>query len=273
MIGYQNGADDARGVDLHEYPIHAPTLRQRLVRERRRQIADEGCAILPGFVTAPAVQRMVKDVQAALPNAHRRDLLLGAYGDPGDEAMPDGHPRRHKSPYRMWTIATDDLRQDSALVSLYEWEPLTTFIGEMLGDTPLYRVADPMLRCAITVLREGDQHGWHFDDNDFVVSLLLQAPEQGGAFEFAPGIRSTDHENYESVSCVLKGEPGRTRLRVVSPGSLMVFCGKQALHRVTEVHGKRERIIALFSFDREPGMTYSRETRRNAVGRETPRAD
>jgi UDP-N-acetylenolpyruvoylglucosamine reductase len=53
-------------------------------------------------------------------------------------------------------------------------------VGAIYIDPATRRVADPLLSCTVTYLAEGDQHGWHFDGNDFVVSLLLQAPESGG---------------------------------------------------------------------------------------------
>ena len=81
--------------------------------------------------------------------------------------------------------------------------------------------------------REGDEHGWHFDGNDFVVSLLLQAPENGGAFEFAPYIRDEGKENYAAVAAAMDGVPGSVRQKTVRPGTLMIFCGRRALHRVT----------------------------------------
>ncbi len=60
----------------------------------------------------------------------------------------------------------------------------------------LFPLADPVMGCTATVMYEGDTHGWHFDLNDFVVSILLQAPEAGGTFDFAPNIRQDGEENY-----------------------------------------------------------------------------
>ena len=38
----------------------------------------------------------------------------------------------------------------------------------------------------ISAMPPGGEQGWHFDDNEFVVSLLLQRPAVGGEFEYAP---------------------------------------------------------------------------------------
>jgi hypothetical protein len=39
-------------------------------------------------------------------------------------------------------------------------------------------------------MRRGDHDSWHFDQTDFVVSMLLQPSERGGDFEYSPHIRT-----------------------------------------------------------------------------------
>jgi hypothetical protein len=173
---------------------------------------------------------------------------------------------RHTSPYRMRVTATDQMDPHGPTVTVYESENLTRLVGEIL-DLAVHRVCDPLMRCNFTILGEGDEHGWHFDGNDFVVSLLLQAPEQGGVFEFAPNIRDEAHENFETVKAIMGGRPGLTRLQAVEPGTLVIFRGKRALHRVTRVEGKRPRIIALFSYDERPGMVWPANVQRRVFGR------
>jgi hypothetical protein len=51
-------------------------------------------------------------------------------------------------------------------------------IAQMLDEPALFPLADPVMGCTSTVMYEGDTHGWHFDLNDFVVSILLQARRQ-----------------------------------------------------------------------------------------------
>ncbi|MDH3447731.1 MAG: hypothetical protein OEO18_06270, partial [Gammaproteobacteria bacterium] len=98
--------------------------------------------------------------------------------------------------------------------------------------------------------------GWHYDSNDVVFSLLLQAPEAGGVFEYAPYIRSKTDENYDAVAKLLE-DPGAIAVRPeIAPGNLTVFKGDLSMHRVTEVQGARKRIVALFSYDRNPGSTF-----------------
>ncbi len=50
-------------------------------------------------------------------------------------------------------------------------------------------------------------------------------------------------------------------------GALVVFRGRTALHRVTPVEGARPRLLAVLSYDPEPGKMLTEHTRRIFYGR------
>ncbi|MEM7291851.1 MAG: hypothetical protein AAF420_00485, partial [Pseudomonadota bacterium] len=62
-----------------------------------------------------------------------------------------------------------------------------------------------------------------------------------------------ENEQNEEASKVTQANARRPGLGV---GNLTVFRGDLSLHRVTPVQGKRKRIVALFSFDQNPGMVF-----------------
>ena len=155
------------------------------------------------------------------------------------------------------------------LRGLYGEETLTKRIGEMLGEPTLFPLADPVMGCTATVMYQGDTHGWHFDLNDFVVSILLQGPEAGGTFDFAPNIRKDGEENYADVAAALDGRSLAVRSVKVEAGTLLLFCGRRALHRVPPISGDVPRVIALLSYDRKPGVRYGGEVYARVVGRST----
>jgi hypothetical protein len=257
-------------VDGARYRLDDPAARAAIVAEAQRQLARDGCAILSRFVTSAAVQRMAGEVADLLPQAHRRDLNLRAYGEEIDLTWSADDPRRRTHPFTMNSVATDQFDPDGPVLRLYMWDGLTRLVADMLNEPLLYRVADPLMSCNATILSDGDQHGWHFDSNDFVVSLLLQAAEAGGRFEFAPAIRSPDDENLAGVAAAMDGSSPLLRQPPMAPGALILFRGRNALHRVTPVSGRRKRIIALFSYDRRPDMHFGERSRVNVFGRSQP---
>ena len=66
-----------------------------------------------------------------------------------------------------------------------------------------------------------------------------------------------DDENYERVGRVLRGEPGeRVEIFPMTPGTLMIFAGRNSVHRVSAVGGAIPRIVALLSYDTRPGTPH-----------------
>ena len=146
---------------------------------------------------------------------------------------------------------------DSLLRQVYYWQPLTDFPWGLSGYESFYRSDCPQLALSPKIPGEGDTDGWHFDSNDIVLSILLQAAEAGGEFKYAPYIRSETDENFAGVRELL-ADPQKNASR---PGmvvaNLTVFQGDLSMHRVTPVVGQRQRIVALFCYDREPGTTFA----------------
>jgi hypothetical protein len=257
-------------LDLDRYPLHDPARRSALVVAGRQQLAEDSCVVLPNLLAPGVAAAMATEAMATVPRAYRRDRQYTAYSRPGGEDLPEVHPARRLFWNRQHIVPTDILPRDGLILALYHSDTLMGLVADILGEPELHRVADPLMSCNVTMLSEGDEHGWHFDGNDFVVSLLLQAPEGGGAFEFAPYIRDEGVENYPAVAAAMDGMPGTVRQKSVRPGTLMIFCGRRALHRVTPVSGTTPRLIALFSYDRRPGVEWGPESRLRAVGRTQP---
>ena len=259
-------------IDLDRYPIRdlQAARAQAAIARGRAALATDGLALFPGFVRADALSAMAVEAEALVPLAYRRDEWYGVYSyesDAGDADLPAGHARRRRFRSRMGAIAYDLLPADSRTRALYEWPELTRFVAAVTGESELYTCADPLAACVITVLEPGDSHAWHYDQNEFVVSLLLQGAERGGEFEYAPNIRSEEDENYATVERMLDGDASLKRTGAITPGCLALFRGRRSLHHVTEVEGGRPRLIALFSYDRKPGMMFRPEVHRRALGR------
>ena len=127
-------------------------------------------------------------------------------------------------------------------------------------ESELYTCADPYLSVILSVLGDGDVHGWHFDTNDFAISLSLQEAEAGGEFVFAPYLRGEDDENYPAVRDVFAGSAAQLVRSKLQPGTLTLFRGRQSPHYVAEVKGPRQRLMAIFSYHHKPGLTWPEST-------------
>jgi hypothetical protein len=254
-------------VDLERYPLGDDVGFAPVAEHCKAQLKESSFASLPGFLRPGAAEIMTREVLDAIPRAYRREQSFSAYDEVTLEQYAPDHVRRRKHESRQFIVANDVLSKAGQLRTLYRNEVLTRRIAQMLSEPALYPLADPVLGCTSTVMYEGDTHGWHFDLNDFVVSILLQAPEAGGTFDFAPNIRKDGDENYPAVTAALDGRSPAVRSIKVEAGTLLLFCGRRALHRVPPVRGNVPRVIALFSYDRKPGVRYGSDVYARVVGR------
>ena len=135
---------------------------------------------------------------------------------------------------------------------VFESDLIATFIGLALGVDPLHRMDDPLGALNVMYYEPGDELGWHFDSAEFVVTLMLQAPERGGVFEFFPMLRSGQDANDEGLRALLDGEREGICTLSCKPGTLVLFRGHWSPHQVTPVEGTRPRINAVLAFSRRP---------------------
>jgi hypothetical protein len=254
-------------VDLERYPLSDDAAFAPIADSCRRQLQESSFASLPGFLKAGVAQVMTTEVLDAIPRAYRREQSFSAYDEASSLKFAPDHVRRRIHMSRQFVVAMDVLRQSGLLRTLYRNETLTRRIAQMLNEPLLFPLADPVMGCTATVMYDGDTHGWHFDLNDFVVSILLQAPDAGGTFDFAPNIRDDRDENYAGVAAALDGRSEAVRSVKVEAGTLLLFCGRRALHCVPPVSGSVPRVIALFSYDRHAGVRYDSDIYARVVGR------
>jgi hypothetical protein len=173
--------------------------------------------------------------------------------------LPASHPLRRKGKRNLAQVAADLIPENFLLNQLYHSQSMLDFLGAVTG-APAYRNQDPYQSLNISVMGEGGCQQWHFDSGNLVTTLLLQEPESGGIFEYAPAIRSDENENFEAVQAVLDGNSDQVRQNRLRAGTLSLFRGHYSLHRVTEVKGKRQRLQAILGYSTSPNLYGSIES-------------
>ncbi|HUK09166.1 MAG TPA: hypothetical protein VLX09_14925 [Stellaceae bacterium] len=259
-----------RAIDLARYPVDSleSVAGRALIEECRRQLAARGCCLLPGFLTKAAVDAMAEEAVVLVPLAHRTpNSRSTAYLDAADVSFPEDHPKRRLQATSVGAIAYDLIPPDALVRRLYEWDGLVEFLAAALGKDKLFRYADPLGGLNIASMRAGEALLWHFDQTDFVVSLLLQKCRAGGVFEYVPYVRSADEPRYDRVQALLDGSREGVIEADMEPGTLALFEGRNSIHRVSPIEGDRERLIALFGYDTKPGTMSSDRLKERRYGR------
>lgn len=259
-------------VDLERYPLTEPdgAGRRRAVRAARRELAAAGCSVLPGFVPAGPRDRLRVECADLAGQAHYDEERVNVYNTAPDPRLPDWHPGRRTTLRGNAFVARDRIPRDALIHRLYTSPLFQRFLADCLGLPAVYPLADPLAGLCVNVVMPGREHPWHFDTNEFAVSMITQEPEAGGVFEYCPDIRSPRTENFADVAGVLGGlREDLVRRRRLRPGDLHLFRGRYALHRVSEVGGTRARHSAIFAYSDRPGVVGTPERTRQLFGRLT----
>jgi hypothetical protein len=237
------------------------------VSEGRAQMAATGACEIPAFVRADALPAFIDDARAIAPRAHRSGGLGTVYLGFPDESFPLDHPQQWLGQYDVGAVAYDLFPSESPIRRLYEWPELTRFVAAILGLGEIFPYGDPLGALNLAVMTDGDQLQWHFDQTDFVVSLAIQDADAGGDFEVSPQIRSAADEHYPDVASLLAGERETVVTLPMTPGTLLVFAGRNSIHRVSPISGVTPRLVGLFGYDTKPGTMSSELLKEVRYGR------
>jgi len=136
-----------------------------------------------------------------------------------------------------------------------------------MGLNDLYEMKDPLARVNVMAYFEGEALNWHFDRSEFTTTILLQAPESGGDFEYRTGLRGDSDPNYDGVANFLAGNDNDKKALKLTAGTLNVFRGKNTAHRISTVGGNTPRMIAVFSYYQTPDVMFSPSEQLGFFGR------
>jgi hypothetical protein len=262
-------------IDFARYPVdrlESPA-GDRLIAEARAGLAETGCLLLKDFVTPDGLAALAQQTRALAPLAHGERRFTNPYSSADAPDLPASHPRRRFQERTNGFVAGDLIEPGSAARALYHHKGFQDFVARVVGVEALCEYADPLAGIVINVLKPGCTHPWHFDNNDFIVSLMTQRSEAGGAFEYCPGLRSATHENYSAVTAVLDGDRHPVHQLDLCPGDLQIFFGRNALHRVSPVEGAQQRHTLILAYSEEPGVIGDPERTRLLFGRATAAHD
>lgn len=260
-------------VDADRYPLHllADGGCDEVVHDAARAMQDDGLALLAGFLRPEALAAAVTEARGLSPLGHFSETFSSPYLRAPEPGLPSTDPRSRPQRAALSAVAYDDFPADSPVRRVYESAEVAALVAAVLGVERLHRYADPLGALSMAVMRDGDELGWHFDFSEFVVSLCLQSAEAGGTFDVVPRIRTADPATDAEVVRALDGDHPRMRQLPLEPGTLVLFAGRESLHRVPPIHGEVDRLVALLSYDTEPDTDSTAELKMIRYGRTVPR--
>lgn len=247
---------------------HAPISDPAFCLKCKQTLDATGALELPHFLRPEAVSAIQaegeKHQHLAFYTVNQHNVFLT---EP-DPAFAADHPRNRLISSSKGCITDDQIPANSVLRELYSAPEFRSFLCTVLGETGLHAYADPLSSINIHYASEGQELGWHFDNSSFAITLLIQRPASGGVFEYVKDIRETEvgEKNFQAIGSVLNAERPPEKLEM-DPGTLVLFRGRNAMHRVTPTKGDRTRMLVVLAYNTEPGISLSESAQMTFYGR------
>jgi len=259
-------------INLTKYPINdTGSIKYReLTNYTRKQLNEDGCCVLSNFIRPDSIQKMKDEVDRNLSKIYFTNDKHNPYFTKDDKTLHEEHPKRIFTVRQSGYLNSDDLEKNSDLNKFYDLEEMLKFVSDSLEVFPLYKWTDPLGKNPYSIMHTDHYFPWHFDGNEFTLSVLIQKAEIGGLFEYASDIRSKDNENFEEVAKVLKGNRKKIKSLDLKPGDLQIFKGRFSMHRVTKIEGKTSRYIALPCYVKDPLKINKPEHSKQVYGKALP---
>jgi len=255
-------------INLEQYPIHKrhSELYKQIVESTKRELADDGCARLSNFILRDSLDRMTKEIDNNLTSISWVKSKHNPYFNKGDPELGQSHPLNTYSLRSTGYLSSELVEQTSDYRFLFEDDHMLHFVSDCFDVKPLYRYADPLAKHPYSIMNDGDYFPWHFDGNEYTISVLVKEPTAGGIFEYAPHVRDKGNENFDGIKKVLQGNNSLVKQLKLLEGDLQFFKGRYSMHRVTKVEGS-SRYIAVPSYSPQPNRINKPEHNRQVYGK------
>jgi hypothetical protein len=251
-------------IDLGKCPLEDANF----IKLCRTKVNENGVLTLPNFLNEQIIKYLVEEGSDAQSKAFFSNSTHNVYLTKNNSELSDDHIFNRQVVSSKGCITDDQIPQISPLKTLYNSEIFREFLASVLGEQKLYEYADGLSSINVHYASEGEELGWHFDNSSFAITLLLQAPEAGGSFEYIKDLRDAEagEMNFEGVKSLLDGKTKPEVLKV-EPGTLVLFRGKNSIHRVTPTRGNKTRILVVLAYNTKPGISLSKSAQITFFGR------
>ncbi|MES0828427.1 HalD/BesD family halogenase [Ruegeria sp. SCP11] len=251
-------------VDFERFPLGS----ENFGAKARASLDEFGALVLEDFIRPEALSSMQAEAKARQDQAYFCTQSHSVYLTPTDPAFDASHPANRRVQSSKGCVCDDVVSPTSPLRILYNAPSFRSFIKQATGETELHPYADPLSSINIHYATRGQELGWHFDNSSFAITLLIQKPDAGGRFEYVKDLRDagTGDMNYDGVRAVLDSEM-KPQVLSMDPGTLVLFRGRNSIHRVSPNESDITRMLAVLAYNAEPGVALSENARMTFYGR------
>ena len=259
--------DDAKiedFIDLNNCPLNSLGFANRCSRKFNR----EGVLTIPDFLNKKCLKELIDEGKHNQHKAYYTSSTHNVYLTPKNQDLGNNHIFNRQVKSTKGCITTDQIPDNSGLKVIYHSRAFKKFLSKVMSEKELYAYEDPFSSINVHYAGKDQELGWHFDNSNFAVTLLLQKPEYGGDFEYVKDVRKSEEKDmgYDKVKEILDGKV-KPCILSLKPGTLVLFRGKNSIHRVTPTKGDLTRILVVFAYNARPGVSLSESAQKTFYGK------
>ena len=251
-------------VDYNKHPLENTDY----INFCKNQIIDKSILILNDFLTQNCLNELILEAikleKHAFYCSQKHTILLEKYNSSKDT----NDPLNIEVTSDKGCVPHDLLGKNSKLNIIYNSSIFKNFLKEVLSLKKLYPYADPLSSINYNYYQNKQQLGWHFDNASFALTLMIQSAEKGGEFEYVDKGRNYD-KNFIDKSYIKNIMNNSIKANKINAdaGTLVLFYGRNYLHRVTPVRSFKPRILVTLNYNEEEGIKLSKNARLTFFGR------
>ncbi len=165
-------------------------------------------------------------------------------------------------------VPHDLIPHNSCLRTIYNSSLFQKFIESVVSIDKIHPYADTLSSINYNYYEENQQLGWHFDNASFAITLTIESPASGGDFQYVRDARKAEKNtvNNQLINSVLQNKHPIEKLQTEET-MLVLFNGRNNLHRVTPVTSKKHRVLVTLNYNLEENIELSENARMTFFGR------
>ena len=146
----------------------------------RESLEKNGILIFKSFISNSGLNLLQKEASDLKESAFRSSSEYNVYISEYDNAFSADSPRNRIMSTSKKCIPNDLIPNQSILQKIYDSPLVRSFFLDLLDKDELHPYEDPLSSININYYDKGDALGWHFDNSDYTITLLIKNCSKGG---------------------------------------------------------------------------------------------